>query len=786
MMQERALRVLEFTKIREQLAALAITPMGAEQCRALTPMTDISDVRHALAETEEASVVLTYMGGSPLVSFDDVREALTIADKGATLSPGTLLAVAGSLRAARAARSALVTERENTPILTQTAERLMNLRDLEDAICDAIISEEEIADRASPQLADIRRHIRQANDRVREKLNAMAHGAAYSKYLQEAIVTMRNGRYVVPVKQEYRQNVPGLVHDQSASGATLFVEPLAVVELGNELKQWTAKERQEIERILAELSADVGAHADTLSMNIALLTRLDFAFAKGRLAREMRAVEPKMNDEGRVKLVRVRHPLIDPDAVVPCDLWMGEGFTTLIITGPNTGGKTVTLKTVGLLTLMAQAGLHVPGNLGTELAVFEQVFADIGDEQSIEQSLSTFSSHMTNIVGIVQNVTPRDLALFDELGAGTDPTEGAALAQCILDSLLKMGVRTVATTHYSELKAYALSTPGVENASVEFDIATLRPTYRLSIGVPGKSNAFEISRRLGLPETLIEGAKALLSHESVRFEDVIANAEYHRQIAEKERERAEAASEETMRLRREAEELYRQMEERRQTATAKAKEDARRIVESARRESENILSELKRLKKSGGGAEHEALALKKRLQENMDALAEGLSQKNPALTGEPPKDLKPGDEVDIIHLNTRGVVVSAPNAKGETQVQAGIMKFKAHISQLRRVGGEKVKQKSSFSAQTGTATRAIRLECDVRGMALDEALPEVERFLDESVMAGLSEVSVIHGKGTGVLRAGIQKHLKTYPHVKSFRNGIYGEGEEGVTIVALS
>ena len=774
-------------KILTRLADFALTDLGRERCMQLVPKENLTQALEALEETEEAQVILTYLGGSPLVGFSDVRPWLTMAEKGASLAPKALLEIARSLTAARAARGALVTERENTPRITGLASHLQTFRQLEEAITNAIISEEEISDHASTALYDIRRHIRQANEKVREKLNSMVHGSGFSKYLQESIVTVRNGRYVIPVKQEYRQFVPGLVHDQSSTGATLFVEPMAVVELGNELKQWTAKEREEIERILAELSSLVGAQSDMISLNISILADLDFIFAKGQLSRDMNGILPHMNNEGKLRLVKARHPLISRDTVVPCDLWMGEDFTTLIVTGPNTGGKTVTLKTVGLLTLMAQSGLHVPANLGTTRSVFDQVYADIGDEQSIEQSLSTFSSHMTNIVEIMREVTGRDLVLFDELGAGTDPTEGAALAQTILDTLLKRQVRTLATTHYSELKAYALSTPGVENASVEFDVATLKPTYRLSIGVPGKSNAFEISRRLGLGEEIIEEAKKLLSANDVRFEDVIAGAEYQRQVAEKEREIAEQARAETVRLRNEAEALYREMELRRQNSERKAKEEGRRIVENARREAEDVITQLKKMKKEGAaGREAEVNALRQRMQQSLDGLSEGLLEKNPTLAP-PPKDLKPGDLVDIIHLGTRGTVLSKPDAKGEVQLQAGIMKLKANISQLRLVEQKQPpKKKSTVMVHSQSASRTVRMECDVRGMALDEALIEVEHYLDEAVMAGMNEVAIVHGKGTGTLRAGIQKHLKTYPHVKSFRLGQYGEGETGVTIVTLN
>ena len=782
-MNERALRVLEFTKIRDMLSAYALSDPGKELCRALAPLEGFAEVNRALDETEEAVAALTFLGGSPMVGFSDVGEYLSLAEKGSTLTPKALLTVAETLRSARAARSALVTDRENTPLITAAASKLQPLRTLEEDITGAILSEEEIADQASPALADIRRHIRQVNDRIREKLNAMAHGAAYSKYLMEAIVTVRGGRYVLPVKQEYRQNVPGLVHDQSSTGATLFIEPLAVVEMGNELKEWHIKERDEIDRILSALSSQVGDSAALISQNIAILAHLDFVFAKGMMSREMECVRPKMNEEGFVNLIRVRHPLIPRDQVVPCSLWLGRDFTSLIITGPNTGGKTVTLKTLGLMTLMAQSGLHIPGVLGTEISTFEEVYADIGDEQSIEQSLSTFSSHMTNIVSIMQSVTPRDLVLFDELGAGTDPTEGAALAQVILNALLKIKARTAATTHYSELKAYALSTPGVENASVEFDVSTLRPTYRLSIGVPGKSNAFEISRRLGLPEYLIEEAKDLLSHDTIRFEDVIANAEYHRQVAEKERQLAEEARAETVRLRSEAERLYQDMEEKKEASARKA-EEARRIVEKARRDSEQILYDLKKMKKNGGAPDHEVNALKKRLEEGIDSLAEGLKAPVGGIA-EPPKTVKVGDVVQITHLNTKGTVLSLPDAKGEVQLQAGIMKLKAHLSQLRLAEQPKQKKVSSVTVQSGNMDRTVSLRCDVRGMALDEALEEVEQYLDEAVLAGLHEVTIVHGKGTGVLREGIQKHLKTYPQVKSFRRGKYGEGEEGVTVVEL-
>ena len=783
-MKERTLRVLEFTRIRELLAEGALTPTGAEKCRQLEPADELTAVQALQAETEEATVILQYAGGHPMIAFPDVKPALVICEKGGSLSAGMLLNVAELLRASRAAQDALVTERENTPLLRAKAEGLFVSRSIEKDITDAIISEDEIADRASSELMNIRRHLRGAQDRIRDKLNQMIHSATLQKALQDPIITVRNNRYVLPVKAEYRSMVQGLVHDQSSSGATLFIEPMAAVEMGNELKQWELKEQQEIARILAALSAEVAPYAAAITETQEQLAELDFIFAKGLLSRRFFCVSPKMNNEGRLKIIRGRHPLIDPEKVVPSTIWLGEEFTSLIITGPNTGGKTVTLKTVGLFTLMAQAGLQVPADPGTELAVFEQVFADIGDEQSIEQSLSTFSGHMTNIVEIMHEVTPRDLVLFDELGAGTDPTEGAALAQSILTRLLHIKVRTLATTHYSELKAFALTTQGVENASVEFDVETLRPTYRLSIGVPGKSNAFEISRRLGLPENLIDAARKLLSGNAIRFEDVIANAEYHRQVAEKERQLAEEANRETIRLRNEAEQLRKEMEQKREQALRKAREDAKHIVDQARRESESVIAELKKMKKNAASGDASVNDLRRRLDKESDALAEGLGRGEQD-GGEAPKTVKAGDQVKILTLGVEGTVLAPPDEKGEVRLQAGMMKFTAKLSQLRLIRQAPAKEKTTVKAKTGMMTRTVKSECDVRGMNLEEALDAVSLYLDEAVLAGLNEVYVIHGKGTGILRAGIQQDLRKNKHVKSFRRGMYGEGEDGVTVVTL-
>ena len=784
-MNEKYLRVLEFPKIRERMAALATTDMGRDRARALNPSSDPALVRQRQAETEEAATVLAYNGGNPMAPFSDVREFLKLAQIGSTLSAKALLQIADALKAARLVRAALVTEREDTPFLTQLGSTLCTNRRLEEDIFDSILSEDEISDHASPTLADIRRHIRQLNERIRDRLNQLVRGASASKYLMDAIVTMRDGRYVVPVKAECRSSVPGIVHDQSGSGSTLFIEPMAVVEAGNELKQWAVKEKNEIERILAAFSSEVAPDAEMIADSLSTLAEIDMIFARAALGRSMNAVPPKLNCEGRVNLIRARHPLIDPEKVVPSNLWLGADFTTLVITGPNTGGKTVTLKTVGLLSLMAQAGMQIPAAYGSELAIFDEIYADIGDEQSIEQSLSTFSSHMTNIVSILESVTPNSLALFDELGAGTDPTEGAALAMAILGHLLERQVRTMATTHYSELKVFALTTPGVENASVEFNVETLRPTYRLSIGVPGKSNAFEISRKLGLSEALIERAREKLTRDQVQFEDVIANAEYHRQIAERERQLAEAARVETQKLRDEAERLRSDLAARREKDMRKARDEARRVLLRAQQESEQLISELKK-KRGGEVKEHELHAMRAKLQGAIDATAEPLSPGAPR-AGEAVKEARVGDTVELTTLGAKAVILTAPDSRGECTVQAGALKLKAKISDMRTAAPDKPEKKKPrpAGAKVQISNRPVETECDVRGCNLEEALMAVDLFLDGAVLNRLRSVAIIHGKGTGVLRAGIHRHLKTHSAVKEFRLGRYGEGEDGVTIVTM-
>ena len=789
-MQEKSLKVLEFYKIRDMLVERAASSLGKARCAALVPVSDIREIERMQAETEEASTLVARTGVQPISAFDDVQAQVARAKVGGILSPKDLLLCARLMQTARSVRRTLVGEKDEaeeteTPHLVGLARALYPMRRLEEEIFAAILSEEEIADSASPGLASVRRKIRSANERIRDKLNGYLHSSSMARYLQDAIITMRQGRYVLPVRAEYRSQVPGIVHDQSSSGATLFIEPMAIVEINNDLRGLMGEERAEIEKILQRFSEEISQEAGALLENQRILAELDFIFAKGALARQMRAVQPKINEAGYIDIKRGRHPLIDPEAVVPSDLWIGKDFTTLVVTGPNTGGKTVTLKTVGLFTLMMQAGLQVPAMLGTELAVFDDVFADIGDEQSIEQSLSTFSSHMVNIVHILQNVTPRSLALFDELGAGTDPTEGAALAMSILDKLLSYKTRTLATTHYSELKAYALTHPGVENASVEFNVETLRPTYRLSIGIPGKSNAFEISRKLGLSEEIIGAAKEWLSGEQIRFEDVITTAEMHRQTAERERELAEEAHNETVRLRDQAEQERKKLEEQREKLLRKAREDARRILHSAQAEAEGIIRDLKKAAQEQNAKDREILEARRKLQGDLDKLAEPMAKESAVSEGAPLKSVTLGQTVRIPSLGCTGSVLTLPDKNGEVQLQVGLMKMKQPLSALRAAAQGDAPKKEKGRRAIKVAAPQVSLELDVRGQLPEEALDNVDKYLDDCMMAGVSEVSIVHGKGTGVLRSEISQHLRHHPHVAEFRLGRYGEGETGVTIVTL-
>lgn len=785
-MDKKILETLEYDKITAMLETHARCQIGKERARKLEPLTELAELNAELDLTSEAEAVLFRLGQSPIDEFPDTRDMLKRIKAVSALSMRELLELASCLRAIRIAKSALTKEPDQIR-LASMAVNLPSYKFIEDELNRCILNEDEMFDGASPALSRIRRELRVANEKVREKLNSMIRSSTYQQYLQDPIITMRNGRFVIPVKQEYRKQIPGLIHDQSGSGQTLFIEPAAVVELGNTFKKLLAQERDEIERILSELTSMVAPYGEDIYNALILLGEIDLRFAKAQLARDMNAVRPEMNDELRIRIVRGRHPLLDKAKAVPIDIWLGEDFKTLIITGPNTGGKTVTLKTVGLFTLMAQAGMFVPADVGTRLGVFKNVYADIGDEQSIEQSLSTFSSHMTRLVGILKNADDKSLVLLDELGAGTDPIEGAALAMSILETLYGRRSTTLATTHYSEIKAFALARDGMENASMEFDIDKLCPTYRLFIGIPGKSNAFEISKRLGLDDDVINRAKQFLKGEDVRFEDVISGAESQRRIAEQERKLAEQARAELDALRAEVEKEKKKLEETKKGYQAKAREDARRVVADTKREMERLIVQIRSMKSiNQSEADRVIQASRDAVRERENALVE--PEKKVADMSVAPKSVNPGDEVRIVSLeNKKATVLKKPDAKGDVLVQAGIMKIAVRLDDLRLLN-EPAKKGPQTDAAAGKVTlgdKSVGLSIDVRGKLVDEAIIEVDRYLENAAMNGLNEVMIIHGKGTGALRAGIQSYLKTHRLVESFRQGAYGEGDAGVTAVTI-
>ena len=785
-MDKKILETLEYDKITAMLETHARCQIGKERARKLEPLTELAELNAELDLTSEAEAVLFRLGQSPIDEFPDTRDTLKRIKAVSALSMRELLDIASCLRAIRIAKSALTKESDQMR-LAAMAVNLPSYKFIEDELNRCILNEDEMFDGASPALSRIRRELRVANEKVREKLNSMIRSSTYQQYLQDPIITMRNGRFVIPVKQEYRKQIPGLIHDQSGSGQTLFIEPAAVVELGNTFKKLLAQERDEIERILSELTSMVAPYGEGIYDALILLGEIDLRFAKAQLARDMNAVRPEMNDELRIRIVRGRHPLLDKAKAVPIDIWLGEDFKTLIITGPNTGGKTVTLKTVGLFTLMAQAGMFVPADVGTRLGVFKNVYADIGDEQSIEQSLSTFSSHMTRLVGILKNADDKSLVLLDELGAGTDPIEGAALAMSILETLYGRRSTTLATTHYSEIKAFALARDGMENASMEFDIDKLCPTYRLFIGIPGKSNAFEISKRLGLDDDVINRAKQFLKGEDVRFEDVISGAESQRRIAEQERKLAEQARAELDALRAEVEKEKKKLEETKKGYQAKAREDARRVVADTKREMERLIVQIRSMKSiNQSEADRVIQASRDAVRERENALVE--PEKKVVDMSVAPKSVNPGDEVRIVSLeNKKATVLKKPDAKGDVLVQAGIMKIAVRLDDLRLLN-EPAKKGPQTDAAAGKVTlgdKSVGLSIDVRGKLVDEAIIEVDRYLENAAMNGLNEVMIIHGKGTGALRAGIQSYLKTHRLVESFRQGAYGEGDAGVTAVTI-
>ena len=787
---EKSMETLELPRVLALLANEAVTEEGKERCLALRPVSVPSDVSRLQKQTSAAFDLLVKHGTPSLSGVRPVAMALRRADRGGALNTRELLDIAQVLRCARSVREYGAGGGEGKTVLDGYFESLTANRFLEDKITGSILSEDEIADAASPELADIRRHIRAAAGKVRDVLNRLI-SSNQSKYLQDAIITMRGGRYVVPVKSEHKNDIPGLVHDVSGSGGTFFIEPMGVVNANNELRELQAREQKEIERILAELSADCANFKESIEDDYQTLVSLDCIFARAKLSSAMGAMEPALGS--RIELRRARHPLLDPKTAVRNDLTLGGGFDTLVITGPNTGGKTVTLKTLGLLTLMAQCGLHIPASDGSNVKVCSKVLADIGDEQSIDQSLSTFSSHMTNIVAILEQADDGTLILFDELGAGTDPVEGAALAAAIIESARGLGAKVAATTHYAELKVYAMTTAGVENASCEFDVETLAPTYRVLIGIPGKSNAFAISRRLGLPDYIIQRAADRIDAENVRFEDVLSQLDLQRQAMEKEKEQAARLRLEMEEARTQAEEYRARIEEERRRATEKAQAEARAILDQARDTADSVFRELNEMRRRQEEAREwvddndQRAQLRHKINEAEDALG----VKKEELPPPPPtRDAVLGDTVELIKMGTQAEVVGV-NKDGTLQLQAGILKLKAKQEEVRVLEDVTARKKQSAKDKRHSnlsrpfRAAAAKAELDLRGMMVDEALGAVDLFLDNAVMGKLETVTIIHGKGTGALRRAVREHLKRSRYVKEYRPGVYGEGEDGVTVATL-
>jgi len=784
-LQSRIFHVLEFNKVKEQLQKKVASSLGREKVANLIPSTQYEEVVKWQEATDEATTVLRLRGNVPLGGIFDVRPSVKRAEIGGTLSSNELLDVASTIYAARQVKQFIeqVVEDEDLqlPIITEHIEKLMPLPEVEQTIKMSIDENGTVLDGASDQLRGIRQKLRSTESRIREKLESLIRSSSAQKMLSDAIVTIRNERFVIPVKQEYRSAYGGIVHDQSSSGATLFIEPQAIVTLNNELQEAKVKEKQEIERILIALTVQVAEVANELRQNVYLLGELDFMFAKGRYSHELKASKPKMNDRGYIKLVKAKHPLIAQEDVVANDIELGDQYTSIVITGPNTGGKTVTLKTLGLFTLMAQAGLQIPALDGSEMAVFKHVFADIGDEQSIEQSLSTFSSHMVNIVDILQKVDHESLVLFDELGAGTDPQEGAALAISILDQVYERGARVVATTHYPELKAYGYNREGVVNASVEFDIETLSPTYKLLIGVPGRSNAFEISKRLGLSAEVIERAKGYIGSETNKVENMIASLEDSRRQSEHELEEAEELRKEAQKLHKELQSQIIDFNEKRDKLYEKAEEKAQATVKAASEEAEKIISDLRKMSQKNHALvkEHELIEARKRLEDAVPTLEK--SKKKPAAPKKQERTLQAGDEVKVLSWGQKGTLVERVS-NNEWQVQMGIMKMKVKEKDLEYISSPKPVETKPLATVKGKDYH-VNLELDLRGERYENALIRVEKYIDDALLANYPRVSIIHGKGTGALRKGVQEYLKNHRSVKNIRFGEASEGGSGVTVV---
>ena len=788
-MNEKVLKTLEYNKIIDRLVEHATSEPGRKLCRALRPMTSLKDIQEAQTETKDALTRLFQKGSLSLGSNRDLGMSLRSLEIGSTLSITELLGIASLLENAARVKSYGRSEREDAQAdsLTPLFDGIEPLSQVSREIYRCILSEDEISDDASPGLKRVRRGMAQTAERIHSQLNSMVSGSLHS-YLQDALITSRNGRYCLPVKAEYRSQVPGMIHDQSSTGSTLFIEPAAIVNLNNQMRELELQEKEEIAKVLADLSAMAGEHTEALAENQRILTRLDFIFAKANLAMEQNATQPLFNEEHIIHIRGARHPLLDKKKTVPIDIRLGKDYDLLIITGPNTGGKTVSLKTTGLFCLMGQAGLHIPALDRSELSIFTEIYADIGDEQSIEQSLSTFSSHMTSIVSILKHADADSLCLFDELGAGTDPTEGAALAIAILNHLHDRGIRTMATTHYSELKVYALSTSFVENACCEFDVESLRPTYRLLIGIPGKSNAFAISRRLGLPDEIINDASAQISAEDKSFEDLLADLEQSRVTIEKEQQEIASYKNEIEALKRQLETKQERLDQSRDKILREANEKARQILQEAKDTADETI---RVFQKAGPGASMKDLEKQReKLRGKISEKNEKLAVKNPPSpqSGLKPSQLKLGESVRIVSMGLKGTVSSLPDHKGNLFVQCGIIRTQTNIKDLVLI-----QEKDAASTAKGgrTSSGKIRMskslsvspEINLLGKTVDEAMSVLDKYLDDAYLAHLTSVRIVHGKGTGALRTAVQNHLRRVKYVKSYRLGEYGEGDAGVTIV---
>lgn len=788
-MNKKALSTLEYDKIIEMLVSHASSPLGKIRCEDLLPSDSIAEIEHQQEQTQDALTRLFQKGNLSFGNVKDVRGSLKRLEIGSTLGITELLQICGLLENTSRVKSYGRRERDNgqRDSLDDLFDSLEPLPQLSGEIRRCILSEEEISDDASSALKQIRRSMKITGEKVHTQLAGMVNGSARS-YLQDSVITMRNGRYCIPVKSEYKSQVPGMIHDQSSTGSTLFIEPMAIVKLNNEIRDLELKEAAEIEKILASLSDLTAENREAIQYNLENMVELDFIFARASLAMEQNATRPVFNTKGWINIRKGRHPLIDKKKVVPIDIHLGKDFHLLIVTGPNTGGKTVSLKTVGLLTLMGQAGLHIPALDRSELSVFREVYADIGDEQSIEQSLSTFSSHMTNVVSFIEKADPYSLVLFDELGAGTDPTEGAALAIAILNHLQAQGIRTMATTHYSELKVYALSTPGVENASCEFNVETLRPTYRLLIGIPGKSNAFAISGKLGLPSYIIEEAKKQINSKDESFEDVISTLEENRITIEKERLEIEKYKEEISALKEKLESKQEKLDQQRSRLLQEANEEAHAILREAKEYADQTMKDFHKFGKNNISVK-EMEAERQRLRQKMNKIEKNISIKESKPTGTlKPSDLHLGDGVKVLSLNLKGTVNTLPDSKGFLFVQMGIMRSKIHITDLALLKEETVisaphMQKTSSGKIRMSKSASVGIEINLLGKTVDEAIAELDKYLDDAYLAHMPSVRIVHGKGTGALRKGVHNYLRKVKYVSSFRLGEFGEGDAGVTIV---